>query len=521
MFASRSFLVGAAGCLAAVVLLSRFPNPPALAQNASKADSAPSTSPPWDPASLGQPAPEPANRPLPINLPTALKLANVRALDIAIASERLAVAVAQLEQAKVLWLPTVTLGGDYNRHDGKIQDIQGKILDVSRSSMMYGVGSGIGSAAVFNITDAIFTPLAACQIVASRAADQQAAANDVVVAVSDAYWNAQQARGELAGIQDTVRRTEDLVQRVSKLAEGLIPPLELVRAEAELARRQETALRAQERWRIASADLMRVLWLNPTAQIEPLEPPHLRVTVVDPNCSVDDLIATALTYRPELASQQAQVQATLIQLRQEKLRPLIPSVLLRGWSTPVTGTLGVGVFGGGSNSSMSNFGGREDIDLQVLWQFDNLGFGNVGRIHQRDAEVRVAKAELFRIQDRVATEVAQSYVRVTMALRRLEVAQREVQLAVDSAEKNLVGLSQTRRAGELIQLVVRPQEVVASIQALAQAYTDYYTAVADFNRAQFRLYRDIGQPAQCISFNAPLGAPIAPPASPLPITAER
>jgi hypothetical protein len=33
---------------------------------------------------------------------------------------------------------------------------------------------------------------------------------------------------------------------------------------------------------------------------------------------------------------------------------------------------------------------------------------------------------------------------------------------------------------------------------LAQSYADYYTAVADANRAQFRLYRALGQPSGCV-----------------------
>src|SRR5438094_9942109 len=42
--------------------------------------------------------------PLPINLPTALQLANAAPLDIALASERIAAAAAQLERANVLRL---------------------------------------------------------------------------------------------------------------------------------------------------------------------------------------------------------------------------------------------------------------------------------------------------------------------------------------------------------------------------------------------------------------------------------
>src|SRR5262249_14413199 len=191
----------------------------------------------------------------------------------------------------------------------------------------------------------------------------------------------------------------------------------------------------------------------------------------------------------ELAAQQAQVQATLALLRQERLRPLIPSVLLRGYSTPVTGTLGAGYFGGGPNDSFGNGGLRSDFDLQLLWQLNNLGFGNRAFVRQRQAENRLAVVNLFRIQDRVAAEVAQAYAQAQLAARRTEVAERGLRSAALSADKNLVALSQTKGVGAQLVTLVRPQEVVAAIQALAQAYLDYFGAVADANRAQFRLYR--------------------------------
>src|SRR5262249_54462669 len=158
---------------------------------------------------------------------------------------------------------------------------------------------------------------------------------------------------------------------------------------------------------------------------------------------------------PELASQQAQVQATLLLLRQEKLRPLIPSVLLRGWSTPVTGTLAAGYFGGGINSFVGNGGMREDFDLQLLWQLNNLGFGNRGAIHQRAEERRLAIIELFRLQDRVAADVAQAYAQAQLAAQRVEIAGRGVELATQSADKNLLALAQTKGVGGVVTLLVR------------------------------------------------------------------
>src|SRR5262249_29477142 len=357
--------------------------------------------------------------------------------------------------------------------------------------------------AVFAVTDALFAPLAERQVVRAREAALQTARNDSLLAVAEAYFNVQQARGELAGAIDAARRSEEVVRRTEQFfagGRGILADVDVVRARTEFDRRDQSLDTTRERWRVASADLVRVLRLDASALVEPLEAPHLRVTLVALDRPIDDLIPMALTSRPELAAQQALVQATLVRLRQERLRPLIPSVLLRGASTNPAGTLSGGYFGGGRNGNLSNFGARGDFDVQVLWELQNLGFGNKALMDQRRAENRLSGLDLFGMQDRVAAEVAQAYAQAQSAASRLGKAESGLKNAVESATKNLEGLGQTRTAGgKVIVLVIRPQEVVAAIQALAQAYTDYYGAVADYNRAQFRLYHALGQPAQLLA----------------------
>jgi outer membrane protein TolC len=454
-------------------------------------------SPTTPPIPFAPPTPDSGDRPLPINLPTALGLANARAIDISLASQRVQVAAAELERAKVLWLPTVYLGADYYRHDGQIQNTDGTIFGTSKSSLLAGAGPSV----VFAFSDAVFAPLAARQVVRAREASLQAAANDTLLAVAEAYFNVQQARGELAGAEDAAGRAKELVRRAEALStKGLAPPVEAVRARTELADRVQDVETARERWRVASAELARIVRLDASALVQPLEPPQLRVTLVALDRPVDDLIPVALTNRPELAAQQALVQATLERLRQERIRPLVPSVLLRGASTPVLqGTLGVGAFGGGRNDSLSNFSARSDFDIQILWEFENLGFGNHARVKERQAENQMAILELFRTQDRVAAEVAAAYAQAQSAARRAKEAESQVKDALDSVDKNFEGLGQTKQAGNLILLVIRPQEVVAAVQALQRAYGRYYVAVADYNRAQYRLYRAMGQPAQSLA----------------------
>ena len=251
------------------------------------------------------PALQPDDRPLPINLPSALQLANVRAVDVAAAAERMRVSAAVLEQAQVLWLPTVTFGADYLYHAGPIQDVSNTVFNDSHSGLMVGGGSGIGNAAVISVTDAIFAPLAARRQVQARQADRQAASNDTLVAVSEAYFTVQQARGEDAGAIEVLRQTENLITRTRKLAPEILPDLELYRVETERASRQKTELLARERWKVASAELLRLLRMDPAARVEPLEPPQLLVELIDLKKPVIDLIPVALTNRPELASQQS------------------------------------------------------------------------------------------------------------------------------------------------------------------------------------------------------------------------
>lgn len=441
----------------------------------------------------------------PINLATALQLAHVRSLDIRVTAERVAAADAQLDQARSRWLPTVVVGGDYSRHDGRLQDIVGNVLTTSRNSIMVGAGP----TAVFSPSEAIFAPLAARQVVTARGNDVRAAENDTLFNVADAYFTLQRARGELAGALEAERLATDLVRRAEGLATALAEPVEVHRAKTELARRKQAVEAAHERAEIALSELNRLLRLPPTTLLEPAETPQVRVELFDGQAAVDDLIPVGLTNRPELASQQAFVNATLARLRQEKLRPLVPSVLLRGNATNPAGTLSTGRFAGGTDGNLSNAGWRNSYDVQILWELQGLGFGNRAAVKERQADNRAALLELFRVQDRVAAEVVQAHSQVRRASARAIAAEEGLKEAAETVKKSLEGFDQTRRVGERLVLVFRPQEVVAAVQALDQAYRDHFGAIAEANRAQFRLYRALGQPAECVL--ARVAAPELPP----------
>ncbi|HXY35964.1 MAG TPA: TolC family protein [Planctomycetaceae bacterium] len=435
------------------------------------------------------------DRRLPINLATAFTLAGVQPIDVQVAAARIRVAAAELDYAKLLWLPSLLVGTDYLRHDGQIQDSAGNITTTSFGSFMLGTGPTL----VVGVTDAIFEPLAARHVVQARDAALQTALNDSLLAVADAYFTVQEARGELAGAEDVVRRSVGLVYRVQRLAPALFADFEVVRTRTQAKRSRQLVQSARERWRVTSADLTRILQLDSSAVVEPIELPNLQVTLVGLDQPLEEMIGIGLTSRPELAGQQALVQQTLARIRQEKLRPFLPNIQVVGNSTPQT-TFAGGLFGGGPNDTMGSFGSRFDVDVELVWELKELGFGNQALIRQREAENDVARFELVRTQNTVAAQVAQAYAQAKSAALRATEAEAELKDAVASANKNVQALSQTKNAGGNILIpLVRPQEVVASLQALWQAYLDYYGAVADFNRAQFRLYHALGHPAQAVA----------------------
>ena len=114
----------------------------------------------------------------PIDLAGALRLAGAQNPEIAYARKQVLQAVADLEQARALWLPTLFIGPTYYRVDGQVQNINGAIQTASRSSLFVGAtaslangfpapqpGTGYpslnGLTTVLRISDAIFEPMAA------------------------------------------------------------------------------------------------------------------------------------------------------------------------------------------------------------------------------------------------------------------------------------------------------------------------------------------------------------------------
>ena len=450
-----------------------------------------------------KPAPfEATDRRFPINLAAALRLSDARPLVVAAAQASVWVAEADLTRAKVLWLPTASFAADYIRHDGGGPDFNKGIMTAPSVNFFYAGAAALQSV---NFTDVIFQPLQARQVLNSRHWDVQTSKNDALLQTADAYFQVHQARGTYAGALYTVDRGKELVRRIEDLSKELAVRYEIERARNLLADLEQRATLARQEWRVQSANLTQVLRLDPRAVVEPLEHDHAQVTLIDPGRTLDDLMPIALTNRPELASREALVQAAQYAVRREKNRPLLPLLQLNGFQSSGNGLIQAGIFGLGPNNSLNQYRGRDDVNVQLIWQLDGLGIGNLARIKaQRGGQSR-AVIELRQVQDRVAADVNRALARVQSAAARVLQADRSLRTGIIAFNGQVEGIGQTKRFGNVLILIFRPEEAVYSLDLLNIAFNEYFATVADYNRAQFDLFHALGYPARELAALRPPG----------------
>jgi hypothetical protein len=173
-----------------------------------------------------------------------------------------------------------------------------------------------------------------------------------------------------------------------------------------------------------------------------------------------------------------------------------------------------GFFGLGPNSSLNQWTGREDVSIQLMWQLEGFGIGNLARIKAQRGNESRAIVDLRRAQDMVAADVTRAVARVQSAAARVIQADRALRTAIITFNGHLEGLKQTRRLGDVLVLTYRPQEAVYSLELLNVAFNEYFTTVAEYNRSQFALFHALGYPAREV-------AQVRPPGEVVPVDTKR
>jgi outer membrane protein len=326
-----------------------------------------------------------------------------------------------------------------------------------------------------------------------------------VAAVMSLYW-------DLVAFNDEVRVAKEAVAAATRLWEdnkrqvevGTLAPIEVTRAEAQIAAGQQQLTVAQTRVlqqeTIIKTALSRTGVASPSiadAHIIPTD--QIRIPDVEPVTPIQDLMAMAISSRPELAQSRIQLSNQELTIRGSK-NGLLPTldVVANLSNNALVGQPNNLVAPAGTVHSNNPFfiGGYSTVLSQLFARnFPNYSVGvnlNIP-IRNRAAQAQVINDELTyrqqqlglqRLENQVRVDVQNAVISLTQARAQYQAAAKQTALQAETldAEQKKLALG-----ASTIYNVIQDQ------QALTAAESNEVTAKATYVNAQVELERSTGQ----------------------------
>lgn len=433
---------------------------------------------------------------LPIDLPTVLRLIDEQNPAIEFARARVAEAQARVRGAEVQWLPHLTAGAAYNRFDGQTQNQRGELFGVSRANLF----AGGGPALTLDFAEAIYRPLIERRVAAAEQFRERAVLYGTELEGVTAYLDLIQCEALMEINGETLQRAEAMLQSARNAKDQKLDRTagDVNRAMTEVLFRRAERIELQGKAAAASARLGRLLLLPPNVKLVPADAAIAPVTLIDPTCSLDQLIEIATTQRPDLAAHREAIAAAWARVRRQERGPLYPKLAIVNQT---------GSFGGGLNDDLAQFHARNALSVQLAWELRNLGFGNRAEANERRAQVDQAFHQLRDAQARAAADIVEAAQIAAARYESLELAEQAVKEATELYRIQKEGIFNVVDAKNLFD-ALRPLQ---AIQVLNQARQNYLGAVMDFNRSQYRLFALLGHPTREAVTASPVKRPSASP----------
>ncbi|PYJ46063.1 MAG: hypothetical protein DME80_00460, partial [Verrucomicrobia bacterium] len=409
---------------------------------------------------------------LTIDLPSALRLAGARNIDIQLAREKLAEAYAGEESAIERFFPWVAPGVTYRKHDNLIQNTEGLIEEVHKQS--YAPGSTI--AAQTDIGDAIFKSLEAHHLTNAARHGLDAQQQQTILEAARGYFDLAAAHEAVGVAREGLRASTDYAAEIDRAVNaGIAFKGDALRVKVQQQRDEIALRRAEENVRLASAKLVQVLHLDPIVELMPRNASVVPLSIISVKESLGDLVSQALATRPETQQSAAFLSAAEQAKNGAIYGPLIPSV---------GGQAFCGGLGGGMDSHTGRFGESEDYVASVAWRVGPGGLFDFGNIHARQARLREAAFTAEKVVDQVANEVITNQTRVRSLADQIATAKQ----SLSDAEEALRLGKERKEFGVGVVL-----ETVLAEQDLARARNDYLNIVTDYNKTQYALLRALSR----------------------------
>lgn len=306
-----------------------------------------------------------------------------------------------------------------------------------------------------------------------------------VTNVQNFYWELVFARGDV----EVQRRSVELAQRLyddnqRQVEIGTLAPLELVRAEAQLATAQQNLINAQTRQMQQQNSLLNVIvkdLIDPALsdiEVIPVDSAQAPPPVVE-NLPLGEAIQEAMTKRPDV--QLSKLNLTAHDINLETVRSaLLPTVTFDGFVSG-TGLAGnTNPLRSGVAQVTSGFPSALDTVFRGQFPEYRAQFTLNIPLRNRPAQADMARALLVQQQDQA--RLLQLQNTVTVDVQNTQIALRQARTAVEAAVKTRQLQEQALAAEQ-----TRFQLGASTIFLVVQAQRDLSTAASAEVRAQVNL----------------------------------
>lgn len=436
-------------------------------------------------------------RQVPISLATVLQLAEEQNHRVGQARARVMEATAEKALASKRWIPDISFGTTWYRHEGAIQNEDGTVINSSTGALF----SGLEMIGRYDIRDIAYQQISAERKAWQQKGELSRITYETTLDAANTYIDLVTARTGEAIARKLEKDLKDLLERAQKLANvEEAAKVEVHRIEAEIEGRQQNILKLQEQAQAASAKLVYLLGMDPCVELMPVDGELVPLDLIDATPPACALVQLALSQGPGIRELEGMLAVIDKGIQQSQgIGKYLPIFEFRSAE---------GGFGGGPGAS-TTWGNRWEGVFCARWNLTELC-----SCHERK---RIASAQV--LQARLAYQDLQA---------KLAAGVQEARGAVLSTKEQIrLGASQVKHADSARNLsrerLTRSvpgssySEVLLSQQSLAMAQLNHLLAIREFNKGQIRLMLLIGNGGPAA---APTPVKLAPPADMLPPPSE-
>ncbi|HXE74185.1 MAG TPA: TolC family protein [Candidatus Xenobia bacterium] len=320
---------------------------------------------------------------------------------------------------------------------------------------------------------------------------------DVVSNVKRSYWELVFAIEDVKVKEQSVALAEKLYEDNKRQVEiGTLAPIEVVRAEAEVARTRQDLIISQTNLRQQQTLLKDQITKNPldplVALVEIVPTDHPDVPLVPEILPIQDAIQVAMEKRPEVIAAQLDIKNRNLDSKAAK-QALLPGMEVYAFY----GGNGLGgfFFNPNTNTLVEDSGLSRSITRAWQADFADYGFGlNISLpIKNRVAQAESARAQIA--QRQAETRYQRTINTVVVEVRNAQIAMEQNLARVEAARKN-TRLAQETYDAEQKKFQLGASTIFLVIQAqrdLAQARSGEVRAMADFERSRVDFDRALGR----------------------------